>query len=154
MTANSEQSTPRNVHPTEDLYHTVEWRMEQRIDALERLIDAKLANITTKIDAQAAQVGLALASADKAVTKAEAATEKRFESVNEFRQTLSDQTKTFIARVEFEVVRDSHARQIADLASRLDKIEGKGVGLNAGWIYLVGGLTIAATVVGLVMALA
>ncbi|MFG1882433.1 hypothetical protein [Micromonospora sp. NPDC049102] len=149
---NSEQSTPRNVHPTEDLYHTVEWRMEQRIDALERLIDAKLANITTKIDAQAAQVGLALSSADKAVTKAEAATEKRFESVNEFRQTLSDQTKTFIARVEFEVVRDSHARQIADLASRLDKLEGKGVGLNAGWVYLVGGLTVVATVVGLVLA--
>ncbi|MCX5065108.1 hypothetical protein OOJ91_04355 [Micromonospora lupini] len=151
---NSEQPTPRSLDSAEDLQHVVEWRMEQRLNALERLIDAKLVNLTTKIDAQAAQVGMALVSADKAVTKAEAATEKRFESVNEFRQTLSDQTKTFIARVEFEVVRDGHARQIADLASRLDKIEGKGVGLNAGWIYLVGGLTVAATVVGLVVALA
>ncbi|PYC66002.1 hypothetical protein C7C45_26970 [Micromonospora arborensis] len=128
--------------------------MEQQLSALERLIDARMANLAIRIDAQAAQVGLALASADKAVTKAETATEKRFESVNEFRQTLSDQTKTFIARVEFEVVRDSHAAHIADLASRLDKLEGKGVGLNAGWVYLVGGLTVAATVVGLVMAFA
>ncbi|MFI6236676.1 hypothetical protein ACIBD9_24210 [Micromonospora sp. NPDC050784] len=128
--------------------------MELRLNALERLIDAKLANITTKIESQAAQVELALAGADKAVSKAETATEKRFESVNEFRQTLSDQTKTFIARVEFEVVRDSHSVHLADLASRLDKIEGKGVGLNAGWVYLVGGLTIAATVVGVVMAFA
>lgn len=150
----NEQSTPRNLDPSADLRHALEWRMEQRLNSLERLTDAKLANLSTKIDAQAAQVGLALAAADKAVTKAEIATEKRFESVNEFRQTLSDQTKTFIARVEFEVVRDSHAGQITELASRLDKLEGKGIGLNAGWVYLVGGLTVAAALVGLVMAFA
>ncbi|MEU7586569.1 hypothetical protein AB0A95_09745 [Micromonospora sp. NPDC049230] len=128
--------------------------MEQHLNAIERLFDAKLVNLTTKIEAQAAHVGLGLAAADKAVTKAEIATEKRFESVNEFRQTLSDQTKTFIARVEFEVVRDSQAKHLADLASRLDKLEGKGIGLNAGWIYLVGGLTVVATVTGLVLAFA
>ncbi|KAB1938973.1 hypothetical protein F8271_17590 [Micromonospora sp. ALFpr18c] len=150
----SERSAPRSRDPADDPRHEVERRMEQRLDALERLIDAKLAHVNTKIDAQAAQVGLALASADKAVTKSETATEKRFESVNEFRQALSDQTKTFIARVEFEVVRDSHAGLITDLASRMDKLEGKGVGLNAGWVYLVGGLTVVATVVGLVLAFA
>ncbi|GAB3959676.1 hypothetical protein [Micromonospora vulcania] len=149
-----EQSNPRNVDPADDLRRALEWRMEQSLNALERLVDAKLANLDTKIAAQAAQVGLALRSADKAVTKAETATEKRFESVNEFRQTLSDQTKTFIARVEFEVVRDSTATHVADLASRLDKIEGKGAGLNAGWVYLVGGLTVVAALVGLIVALA
>jgi len=46
------------------------------------------------------QIALALNSAEKAVTKAETATEKRFESVNEFRLTLSDQTKTFVTRGE------------------------------------------------------
>ncbi|MEU7752715.1 hypothetical protein [Micromonospora sp. NPDC049171] len=150
----SEQPAPRSREPADDARQLLEWRVEQRLNALERLIDAKLANLATKIDGQAAQVGLALAAADKAVTKAEIATEKRFESVNEFRQTLSDQTKTFIARVEFEVVRDSHAKHLADLGSRMDKIEGRGVGLNAGWLYLVGGITVVATLTGLVLAFA
>jgi hypothetical protein len=128
-----------------------EWRLEQRLHGLERLTDAKLANLTTLVDSHAERVGLALSAADKAVSKAEVATEKRFESVNEFRQTLSDQTRSFISRVEFEVVRDTNAARIAELASRLDKTEGKTVGLNAGWIYLLGGLSIAATLVSLVI---
>ncbi|MEH1169259.1 hypothetical protein V6V47_28165 [Micromonospora sp. CPCC 205539] len=148
------QARPRNAGPADDPRQALERWMEQRLNELERLTEAKLANVNTKIDAQAAQVGLALSAADRAVTKAEIATEKRFESVNEFRQTLSDQTKTFIARVEFEVVRDSHAGHVASLASRLDKLEGKGVGLNAGWLYLVGGLSAVAALVGLFMAFA
>jgi predicted transcriptional regulator len=129
----------------------LEWRLEQRVNTLERLTDAKLANLSTLVDAHAERVGLALAAADKAVSKAETATEKRFESVNEFRQTLSDQTRSFISRVEFEAVRDNTAARITDLASRLDKTEGKTVGLNAGWIYLLGGLSVAAALVSLVV---
>ncbi len=45
-------------------------------------------------------IAAALAAAEKAVTKAEEASSKRFESVNEFRQTLSDQTATFLTRKE------------------------------------------------------
>lgn len=130
-----------------------EWesRLEQHINALERLTDAKLANVSTLVHAHAERVVLALAAADKAVLKAEVATEKRFESVNEFRQTLSDQTRSFISRVEFDAVRDANGARVADLASRLDKTEGKTVGLNAGWIYLLGGLSVVATVVSLVI---
>jgi hypothetical protein len=85
------------------------------------------------------------------VSKAETATEKRFESVDEFRQTLSDQTRSLVSKVEFDAVRDSSAVRIADLASRLDKTEGKAVGLNAGWVYLIGGLSVAATLASLVV---
>ena len=133
------------------LRQELERRLEQRVNALERLTDAKLANISTLIDAHAERVALALAAADKAVSKAETATEKRFESVNEFRQTLSDQTRSFISKVEFEAVRDANAARIADLVSRLDKIEGKAVGLNAGWVYLLGGLSVATTLVSVVI---
>lgn len=42
----------------------------------------------------------ALASADKAVTKAEEAATKRFESVNEFRATLSDQQSMLATKNE------------------------------------------------------
>ena len=56
------------------------------------------------------------------MSKAETATEKRFESVNEFRQTLSDQTRSFVSKVEFD----------------------------AGWVYLIGGISVAATLASLV----
>lgn len=105
----------------------------------------------TLIDAHAERIALALAAADKAASKAETATEKRFESVDEFRQTLSDQTKSLVSKVEFDAVRDISAVRIADLASRLDKTEGKAVGLNAGWVYLIGGLSVAATLASLVV---
>lgn len=53
-----------------------------------------------RFDAQEKAVAAALAAAKEAVVKAEAASEKRFDSVNEFRNTLKDQTATFITRGE------------------------------------------------------
>ncbi|MDT4989837.1 MAG: hypothetical protein QOI74_3931 [Micromonosporaceae bacterium] len=119
---------------------------------MERLLDAKLITLRTVVDSHAEKAVLALTAADKAISKAEAATERRFESVNEFRQTLSDQTRTFISKVEFEAVRDTFGTRIADLSSRLDKTEGKAVGLNAGWIYLLGALSAASTIASVIIA--
>ena len=110
-------------------------------------------NLHTIVDLQAEKSVTALAASDKAILKAEVAVEKRFESVNEFRQTLSDQTKSFISRVEFDALRDTNAARITDLSSRLDKIEGKAAGLNAGWLYLLGGLATFGTIVSLVIAI-
>jgi hypothetical protein len=110
----------------------------QRLDALDRLTDAKLVTQRVMLDSQAEKVALALASADKAVTKAEQATEKRFEGVNEFRQTLSDQASTFINRREFEALREAQAQRTVELAARVDKTEGRSTGLDASWGYLVG----------------
>jgi hypothetical protein len=124
---------------------------EMRIHALEMLIDAKLTTLRTIIDLHAEKSVTLLASSDRAISKAEVATEKRFESVNEFRQTLSDQTKTFISKVEFEALRDTANTRISGMSSRLDKIEGKAVGLNAGWIYLLGGLSAVGTVVSVIV---
>lgn len=140
-------SLTRHFHDR-DLHQQQQY--EQHLDTLERLTDAKLDSLRTIIDLQAERVVLALAAADKAVLKAEAATEKRFESVNEFRQALTDQTKTFITRIEFEAMREANLARIADLSSRLDKTEGRSVGLNAGWLYLLGGLSAAGTIATLV----
>jgi hypothetical protein len=139
------------------LFHDMEQhhqhQSEQRVRALETLLDAKLDTLRTVIGLQAEKSVMALATSDKAILKAEAATEKRFESVNEFRQTLSDQTKSFISKVEFEALRDTHGTRIADLSSRVDKIDGKAVGLNASWVYLLGGLSAAGTVVSVIVAI-
>lgn len=85
------------------------------------------------------------------MSKAETVTEKRFDSVDEFRQTLSDPTRSLVRKIEFDTVRDISAVRIADLASWLDKTEGKAVGLNAGRVYLIGGLSVAATPASLVV---
>jgi hypothetical protein len=143
--------------PHQDRSRTEQRPSDERLSdpclhTLEKLIDAKLATLRTIIDLHAEKSTASLAASDKAILKAEAATEKRFESVNEFRQTLLDQTNSFISRVEFAAVRDTNANRIADLASRLDKIEGKAVGLNAGWIYLLGGLSAAGTVASIIAA--
>jgi hypothetical protein len=81
-------------------------QLNQRIDdaegrAIERFGNAK--------DAVAA----ALAASQVAIAKSEAATEKRFEAVNEFRETLSDQNREFVRSIEYT----------AQHAATLDKID-------------------------------
>ncbi len=49
------------------------------------------------------QVQTAFLAAESAVRKAESATEKRFDGVNEFRKQLADQAATFLPRKEFDV---------------------------------------------------
>jgi hypothetical protein len=116
-------------------------RYQQRFDAQGQTLTAAL------LAAEKA-VQTALIAAEKAVAKAETANEKRFESVNEFRKTLSDQTASFPSRVELQALAD----RVSDLATRMDKTEGKSTGLTAGWGYLVGAVLLAGAVVGLIVA--
>jgi signal recognition particle GTPase len=73
-----------------------------------------------------------------AVSKAEVATEKRFESVNEFRATLTDQQRTFIPRAEYESAHKALTQTVTDAKERLDKIENMKQGGQNIWIILVG----------------
>jgi hypothetical protein len=57
----------------------------------------------------------AMASAEKAILKAETATEKRFDSVNEFRQAMRDQQETFASKSETNM-------RLEDLSKRLDRV--------------------------------
>jgi hypothetical protein len=106
-------------------------RDQQRFDGQQQALTAALLAADTAVRA-------AQAAAEKAVAKAEAATEKRFESVNEFRKTLSDQTASFPSRVELQALAD----RVADLATRLDKAEGRnrGVSASVATMLAVGGL--------------
>lgn len=106
-----------------------------------------------RFDAQTMAIGAALNAMKEAVTKAEAATERRFESVNEFRQTLSDQAGTFISRVEFEALREANAERIRELTARLDRTEGRATGFSTGWGFLVGAVGVAAAVIAVAIKL-
>jgi len=69
-------------------------------------------------------VNAAMASAEKAILKAETATEKRFDSVNDFRQAMRDQQETFANKSETNM-------RLEDLAKRLDRVT-TGMELSAG----------------------
>jgi hypothetical protein len=92
---------------------------EWTVTTLKEHLDAMLAE-------RDKQISLALTAAEKAVTKAETATEKRFDSVNEFRQTLTDQTKTFAS-----------SERVDGLTQRLDKLEGRSGGFSDGWRWML-----------------
>lgn len=97
-------------------------------------------------------VQAALLAAKEAVLKAEAASDKRFESVNEFRKTLSDQTSSFLTRPEYDANHKALEDKIELLTDRFNKNEGRGTGLQAGWGYLAGIIGLAATVIGIILA--
>jgi len=107
----------------DDLRVALQESVNSRFAAIIKLMDERYATQETSIRAvdaavraalQTAQEGTrdalqtaqeatraAMVSAEKSVAKSENATDKRFEQMNEFRQSLSDQAANFIDRDEF-----------------------------------------------------
>lgn len=81
-----------------------------------------------------------------AVTKAEEATEKRFEGVNEFRNTLADQQRTFIPRAEYESGHIGLHVEVSELKERLDRIQNMKQGGNVVWAYVLAGASLIVAV--------
>lgn len=183
-----------------DRHTDLQLQMEHRFQAQEKSIDAGLV-------AQRAAIDAALAAADKATTKAEVATELRFQSVNEFRAQLSDQAATFMTRNELTgmaqrnsdilshlnnqvaamISRDEalatigrNSERLQDVSKRMDQFinrdavlaqynsvmlkveaiaekqtrsEGKGSGLQSGWIYLLGFVAALGTILSIYLGL-
>lgn len=111
--------------------HAIDLRVNERITALDRVILEKLDAIT-QMGTQRAE------SSERAIAKVEAATEKRFESVNEFRSQLKDQAGTFMARVEIEARFTANSDRI----SRLELRENFNAGRAAAFA-LIGGTLVA-----------
>jgi hypothetical protein len=121
------------------------WTVETVLTHLTDVGDERDRRYEQRFVAQALATDAALAAAERAVLKAEAAAEKRFEGVNEFRATLSDQQRTLIPRAEVEVM----LRGINDKISALEKTQdadraqrdadrAERMGVKGGWGYAVG----------------
>jgi hypothetical protein len=89
---------------------------------------------------------VALTVSEKAILKAEVATDKRLESFNEFRAQVMDQAKNYLLRPEH----DANVERFRDLVSRMDKSEGTSAGKIAFLGYLFGVMTLLSVVVNVI----
>lgn len=99
----------------------------QEVKALKELFA-----VLRKADQTAMQA--AFSAAKEAVLKAEAASEKRFEGVNEFRKTLSDQAGTFATKAETE----AKFNNINETLKRLESQDSTTAGRSSGVSQLLG----------------
>ena len=81
-------------------------------------------------------------SIELAVIKADQATEKRFESVNEFRAQLGDQQRTFILRSEYEAGHKELTNRVDDIKLEVEKINNEKTGGSVVWAYVVAGISL------------
>jgi len=117
-------------------------RYEERFGASQKALELGLAG-------QKSEISAALAAADRAVQKAETATEKRFESVNEFRGTLDNQQRTLIPRSEVDVLVKGLEAKIDQLTKQFDAMQAERMGVKGGYGYAVGIAGLLLTLVSL-----
>jgi hypothetical protein len=86
-----------DVHLPRDAQVSLRDYVDMRFTEGSKAVDAALV-------AQEKAVSAAMEAANKATSKAERAANDRFEAVNEFRQTLTDQASTFVTNAEFKAV--------------------------------------------------
>jgi hypothetical protein len=125
-------------------------------ELLESKLDAQQAAVATSFDASEKSIAAALLAAKEAVEKANVANDKRFDSVNEFRQQLADMQNTLIPRNEADARFNSFDARIVDIKSAVDKgFTGTEIRTTVGkemWGYAVGIVGLIAVVATTILA--
>lgn len=116
-------------------------------------LDERDRRYSERDDAWQTAMRAALAAAERAVGKAETATEKRFDSVNEFRAALTDMTREQMPRGEADTRFAALSEKIDELKVVQDRGRGHSRGMADGWGYLVGAVGALGGIVALVFAL-
>jgi hypothetical protein len=128
-------------------------RLADRIDAL----DQRVTDLLSFLNQQVADVRhdgqVMFDTVERATVKAEAAIEKRFDAVNEFRAQLADQTSTFMPRAEIEARIQQNAERYNDLANRVTRTEGRTAGGAAAYGYLTAGITAVIAIITIILIL-
>ena len=128
------------------------------IDRLEAIMAERDRYYLGQIQALKDAVSNAMADADKALSKAETASEKRFDSVNEFRAALTDNNTNFVRHDYYnerhnslEVRVDSVNEKVNELLRRWEATRGRGGAFSdiGGWIIalITSGIAILAVAV-------
>ena len=125
--------------------------MSSQLRDLEKLVNVQLRDLkehSDKIQAEKDKaLSAALSSAEKAVQKAEENAERWRANANEWRGAMNDKDRLLVTRPEFETYKSGVSAALQVEKQRADIDQGKGQGLNAGWIILVGAVGLIATIV-------
>ncbi len=127
--------------------------LEANLKALRDVLDERNKRYELRASTQDNAVKSALDTSEKAIVKAESATERRFEGVNEFRQTLADQASRLMPRSEYTVQHKALEDKVEVNEARLNQMHSdisgllaRGAGIKDVWGYIgiIAGLIIAA----------
>lgn len=129
---------------------------------LEAKIDAVDLSARDRSKAQDEAVRIALVGAKEDIAKVAESTEKRFESVNEFRSALSDQARLTMPRSESEALHKATLARndaeyktingrIDNLALRMNAYDAHGQGKQSGWGTIASVIAIATAVVSMIV---
>jgi hypothetical protein len=90
-------------------------------------------------------VNMALETSKDAITKAETAYEKRFDSNNEWKETFSELSGRMVTRTEYSTAHEAMKDKIEEVGGRVKTIEGKssGIGASLGVVMGVAALMIS-----------
>src|SRR5258705_1012391 len=123
------------------------------LETLQLLIDAndrRLNDLMTERDLQRHEASrdtlhAALGCAKEAITKAEAAYEKRFDNTNQWKQTFSELSGKMVTRMEYSSASEALKDKIEEVSGRIKVIEGKstGIGASLGVVMAVAALLIS-----------
>lgn len=93
--------------------------------SLRDYLEERIQSLSNRVDAAAV-------ASEKALEKATSATEKRFDSVNEFRAVLSDQTSTLLPRSEYDARHQALTDRTEANAARIASLDAKLTGHREG----------------------
>jgi len=128
---------------------TSEWTIATLKEYVERILHDHATHDEAQHRAEQAALATASAQAKEAVLKAEAATEKRLEGLNEFRASLTDNQRTLIPRAEAEIRFAALADRIDVLTRESEERREQRSGLSAGWsiaLAVFGLISLAASI--------
>ncbi len=109
-----------------DLLREREARVNVKFEALDRALLLAAESVKT-----------AMAASEKALVKAELATERRFEGVNEFRAAMADQQATFARKTEVDILINAINNKVDLLMAQQHKHLGKESGVGVVWGVVV-----------------
>jgi hypothetical protein len=124
--------------------------------SLKEYFNSEIENVKKLIQdsSQAAKdaVKSALDSQKEAILKSEAANEKRFASVNEFRNTLSDQQRNLMPRAEVDILVKALENKSESNEKRIITLESKGSGIGQGMGYVIGIVGVVSAITAIILA--
>jgi hypothetical protein len=120
--------------------------LESRFTGFKELMEERDRRYAQRAASQDDAVAKALETSKEAVTKAESATERRLETLNELRGVVVDQARDFARKAEVQLLVDGIEKRVEGISKAVTEMAAHGGGIRdaLGWLVGIAGLVIAA----------